>query len=231
MVGMSSNANKVVKIKLQSRLNSFSSAVEYILTDRITERLLSVTIDREKIQIPQNLKLADPDLHRCSDIDMLIGIELFWQLICVGQIKLSQAHPMLQKIHFGWIVAGHLNGNMDRARGHGVGTFHVSVIDSELQNQLSRFWQLEEGFRQRDSYSSVERFCEQHFFNNVKRDERGRMIVTLPIKEHKLRTLSETRDIALRHFHGLEKRLDRNPNLKGQYKAFMHEYFHSVTWK
>ncbi|XP_029170291.1 uncharacterized protein LOC114939979 [Nylanderia fulva] len=110
------------------------------------------------------------------------------------------------------------------ARGREVRAFHISVADAALQNQLAKFWQIEEDFRPSDSYTSAERFCERHFLDNTKRNKEGRIIVTLPIIKQKLENLGETRDIAMRRFCGLERRLNRDPGLKSQYAAFMREY-------
>ncbi|XP_077258484.1 uncharacterized protein LOC143895317 [Temnothorax americanus] len=222
--GTTSSASEVVVIKLHSRLNEFAATIECIITDRITERLPVSSIDRTEIRIPPTIKLADPDFHRSSDIDALVGAELFWQLICVGQLRASHAHPTLQKTHFGWVLAGRFGGETRKTRAREIGAFCASITESELQNQLARFWQLEESCRPRDSYSSVERFCEKHFRDNTTRDDQGRVIVTLPINEDKIRKLGDTRDVALRRFYALEKRLDRDPILKSQYSNFIHEY-------
>ncbi|XP_018316822.1 uncharacterized protein [Mycetomoellerius zeteki] len=37
---------------------------------------------------------------------MLIGAEIFWRLICAGQIKSAKDQPTLQKTLFGWILFG-----------------------------------------------------------------------------------------------------------------------------
>ncbi|GAB1860689.1 hypothetical protein CAJAP_01768 [Camponotus japonicus] len=222
--GMTSEANEIVKIKLQSRLNGFFANLECILTERITERIPTSPIKREEIHIPSSIQLADPEFYRCSDIDILIGAELFWQLLCIGRLKSSRAHPTLQKTLFGWIVAGRIDNDAYWACEREAGVFHVTITDAELQNQLSKFWRIEENFRPADSYSSEERFCERHFVDNIRRDFEGRVIVTLPIIEHKLKELGETRDTAMRRFHSLERRLNRDLNLKSQYVAFMREY-------
>jgi len=57
--GMTSEANEIVKIKLQSRLNGFLANLECILTDRITECIPTSPIKREKIHIPSSIQLAD----------------------------------------------------------------------------------------------------------------------------------------------------------------------------
>ncbi|XP_036146240.1 uncharacterized protein LOC118646753 [Monomorium pharaonis] len=207
---MASCVNEIVKIKLQSRLNGFATVLECVLTDRITERLPTSPIEREKIHIPRNLKLADLEFYRCSDVDILVGVELFWQLICIGTIKSNQEHPTLQKTHLGWIVAGRMSENVRDVRGCEVRALHTSISDANLQDQLTKFWQVEEDFQPRDAYSPIERFCEQHFRNNTVRNKDGRVMVTLPIREEKIKAIGETREIAMRRFYGLEKRLNRN---------------------
>jgi len=73
-------------------------------------------------------------------------------------------------------------------------------------------------------YSTDEQACESHFINNVSRNEQGKIIVKLPIKIEKLKMLGDTHKIALQRFYNLEKRLNRDPHLKSQYKQFMQEY-------
>lgn len=186
---MTSNANKIVTIKLQSRLNKFTSVIECLVTDRITERLPNVPINREKIIIPHNIKLADPEFHRSADIDILIGVDLFWQLICIGRLDPCRNHPSLQKTHLGWILAGRLDNNISNLNNNGVNIFHQLItVNNDLQNQVAKFWQVEEDFHIQKSYSLIEQDCERHFINNVSRDDQGRIIVKLPIIEDKLRT-------------------------------------------
>lgn len=63
-------------------------------------------IDHSNIRLPKNINLADPEFHKPSSIDILIGSELFWQSLCIGQIKSCINHPTLQKTRFGWVVVG-----------------------------------------------------------------------------------------------------------------------------
>lgn len=63
----------------------------------ITQRVPNVKLDKRRLDIPQNVKLADPQFHIPSEIELLIGAKRFWELICVGQIKLGKGEPLLQK--------------------------------------------------------------------------------------------------------------------------------------
>jgi len=46
--------------------------------------------------------LADPKYYIPKEVDLLIGAERFWELACVGQIKLGKNKPTLQKTMLGW---------------------------------------------------------------------------------------------------------------------------------
>lgn len=76
--------------------------MECIITEQVTDKLPAFTLNRGTFDLPRNLPLADPKFHEPADIDVLIGADLFWDLICVGQIKASQAHPTLQKTRLGF---------------------------------------------------------------------------------------------------------------------------------
>ncbi|XP_011067910.1 PREDICTED: uncharacterized protein LOC105154245 [Acromyrmex echinatior] len=63
-------------------------------------------IPMQSVSIPKHIKLADPNFNVSANVNMLIGAESFWRLICAGQIKQAKNQPTLQKTHFGWIISG-----------------------------------------------------------------------------------------------------------------------------
>lgn len=79
-----SSASQVAQVRLQSRANSFAVTIDCIVTDRITDRIPAFTLKRSAYAFPRNLELADPQFHVSAEVDILIGAELFWQLLCVG---------------------------------------------------------------------------------------------------------------------------------------------------
>lgn len=68
-----------------------------------------MSIDRSYFNLPERISLADRQFHESYVVDMLIGVDTFWNLLCVGQIKPSR-HPLLHKTQLGWIVTGKLAG-------------------------------------------------------------------------------------------------------------------------
>ena len=57
-IGMITSTNHVVGIKLQSRLNSYTAAIECIVIDRITDKILTFSLGRDKFNLPRNIRLA-----------------------------------------------------------------------------------------------------------------------------------------------------------------------------
>lgn len=62
----------------------------------ITQQLPSVSFNKRQLNLPQNLQLADPHFDVPNNIDMLIGTELFFELLTEGRFKSSDSTPTLQ---------------------------------------------------------------------------------------------------------------------------------------
>lgn len=71
------------------------------------------------------------------------------------------------------------------------------------------------------STKEIER--EQHFWNSVCRDSKGRYIVRLPFREISKR-LGESRTTVLRRLSSLERKLNANMTLRSEYTRIMEEY-------
>lgn len=64
-----------------------------LVLNKITDNLPAISIRPSLFQFP-SVKLADPEFHLSNRIDILIGADTFWNLLCLGQIK-SPKHPVL----------------------------------------------------------------------------------------------------------------------------------------
>lgn len=72
---------------IKSKNGSFAADLPFLVVPRIIETLPSQTINCQDLNIPRNITLADPEFGKPSEVD-LIGAQLFYQLLCVGQISL-----------------------------------------------------------------------------------------------------------------------------------------------
>ncbi|XP_071652687.1 uncharacterized protein [Temnothorax longispinosus] len=220
--GASTKSTQIVCLKMSSRINSYSFDVECIVTDQVTDKLPSFTLNRGEFNLPRNLPLADPRFHESSEIDALIGAELFWDLLCVGQIKSSQAHPTLQKTRLGWILAGGLDNPSKQDLK--IQACHAAVTNLQLHEELTRFWQREDISNNTANYTVEEAICKKHFADNTLQNQSGRYVVKLPVKEHVMAKIGQSRDIAMKQLLAMERRFKRDPNLQEHYVRFMQEY-------
>jgi len=93
---------------LRSIHNEFKKTLSFLLVPKIAERVPNTVFPRESIDIPRNLKLADPQFYMPRSVDMVIGAGATLSLLSIGQINLSRNNRdlFLQKSQFGWVVAG-----------------------------------------------------------------------------------------------------------------------------
>ncbi|XP_017791629.1 PREDICTED: uncharacterized protein LOC108573663 [Habropoda laboriosa] len=210
-------AYKAVSTTIQSRLSNYRRTLSFFTIPRISERIPDVPLDRSQLRIPANVHLADPSFHQPGEIDMLIGTGPALSCLSIGQIDLSNRSGrdlVLQKTQLGWIIGGNIPTTATRDT-------HKAFVTS-LDFNLQKFWEVEEGAQDRH-LSPEERECEEHFVKNVRRDNSGRYVVALPFNERK-GELGDSRSRALTRLLSIERKLERNPELKKQYTAVINEY-------
>ena len=212
------NPTRIVQCIIKSRFNSFSTAIDCLVLSSITQQLPTISIDRSSLDIPPNLQLADPQFSQPGDIDLLIGAELFFDLLCEGRFKICDSTPTLQNTVFGWIISGKIKVNQ---KANSTSVCHLST-HHDINKIMQRFWDLEDHNGEKQ-YTGNDKFCKDLFMQTTTRDEHGRYCVQLPLKGE-VSELGESKDIALRRFLLVEKRLLSNPDLQRQYVNFMREY-------
>lgn len=75
---------RMVNIWFRSRTSAYTNNLKCIILPKITQRLPQEFCPMSEFKIPSNITLADPNFNIPSEIDLLIGAQVFWQLICVG---------------------------------------------------------------------------------------------------------------------------------------------------
>lgn len=213
--GMSSKIEHKCKVELSTHHNSYKFDLQCLVIPEITEYLPAQHIDVQKSQLPSNIKLADPSFHVPGRVNILIGADWFWNLLCVGQLTIGQNQLTLQKTRLGWIAIGPLKGSYTRV----IRCNRSRAGDIE---ELTKFWEIEE-FGNNKVLSNEEKECKDHFVSTVCHDQNGRFVVSIPFKRNP-RELGESRTIASKRLISLERRLQRNPILKEQYTTFLAEY-------
>jgi len=162
------------------------------------------------------LTLADDDPTGSDPIDILIGADLYSQIILDGIRKGEIGQPIAQNSHFGWVISGPTSTQV-------FGSRSIQVMHCALEQELQRFWEVEELPHER-MLSAEDRLCEEHFLANYSRDKTGRYIVRLPFKKGPPIDIGESRALAWRMLTTLTRRLNSHSDLKREYNAFLEEY-------
>lgn len=74
------------------------------LIDEISGMMPSFSLDVNSLKIPNNVVLSDPAFYQSGDIDLLIGAQVYCDIICSGHLGLGPKLPILQKTRFDWII-------------------------------------------------------------------------------------------------------------------------------
>ena len=217
--------NTVTTFKLHPVVGKKGSIdVTALVVPRVTSDLptTSIPFDRKWKHL-HNLRLADPDFNLPARIDVLLGIEVFTEVLLNGRRRGLPGTPVAMETVFGWVLSGRIESETIGMYALVMATHHSSVELND--NMIQKFWKIEEPpshpFVQ---YSQEERIALHHFETTHTRSPEGRFIVPLPRSPSNTMTIGESRTQAVRRFLALERSLNR----KGwfpEFDAVMTEYF------
>ncbi|XP_072934980.1 uncharacterized protein [Epargyreus clarus] len=210
----------LVQLEVISRYDfEFSLTVQaYVLASHVTTRLPCKSIEpRENWSHLEGLTLADPQYFIAGKIDVLLGVEVYTEIIKNNLIKGPSGSPSAQETSLGWILFGNIH---DHTTDNTILVMHQK-LEIDINNMLRNLWSIEESTKR--EYTAEERRCEEIYTNNYIRSPEGRYIVKLPLKDS-IEEIGETKQIALKRLHLLERRLERNPQLKEDYGRVIEEY-------
>ncbi|XP_055617896.1 uncharacterized protein LOC129763133 [Toxorhynchites rutilus septentrionalis] len=209
--------------EVRSRKEGFSCGIDFLVMDHVTADLPAHHVETTGWKIPTDLFLADPSFNKCQPIDLVLGAKHFYSFFPgAARIHLKEKLPLLIDSVFGWIVAGS-DCSASPSQHSTVSSYSVVAVAASLEQSIERFWKTEE-LVVKDNYSIEERQCETLYQSTVTRNNDGRYMVRLPKRPDFEIMLGESKQNAFRRFELLEKKLERNPEIKKEYHEFMREY-------
>ncbi|GFX49764.1 integrase catalytic domain-containing protein [Trichonephila clavipes] len=187
---------------------SFKKELNLLVVRRITDltpsQIINVSLD-----MPNEIKLADYKFNIPGKIDVLLGAEIFYELLRPGQIYCGDSRLLLQNTVFGYVVSGSVG---DEVRDNNI---HCGLIrDGDLNTTLRSFWELESIGVKNENCSeedvSFEMFKQRVHFKN------GRYEVELPWKRDS-NELSDNFSLAKRRLGSLMRKMQRDKVLYSEY--------------
>ncbi|XP_065095607.1 uncharacterized protein LOC135717444 [Ochlerotatus camptorhynchus] len=216
------NAETQVRYKLRtkiiSRVNQFEAVLDFLVVPKVIANLPMVEVDIRSWPIPAGLSLADPSFHVPDEVQLIIGAELFYDLLKEGRMKINNECPTLVETQLGWIVSGSVYTSSNKRQRT---VCHLAVTNEDLNQTLTKFWELE-ACGDASSLTAEEHAVETHFERTVSRDDDGRYTVRLPFNNKKDQ-LGDSHETAHRRFKKLLRTfIDDSKRIR--YTAFMSEY-------
>lgn len=222
VTGINNNTSSITQscsLTVKSFYNDYSITIDCLILPQITKALPSSFINIDHIPLPMGISLADPSFNVPSEIDILVGAEVFWSVLCNNSIDLGKNQPKLYETKLGWLMSGYVP-RLKSSSSPAVCNF----VNEETNPDLTPFWELDT-IAAKHSLSSEERACEQSFLETTTRKKDGRFVVTMPLKEDPS-VLGDSFQMAKCRFISLERKFARDPIFKDMYIQFMHEYEH-----
>lgn len=124
----------------------------------------------------KNLNLADPEYNIPANIDILLGGDVWTDIVLPGLRLSKYGSPIAQRTKLGWI----LNGKIKQTN---YNTYCFATItessDESIDEQLKQFWQMEK-IGDDNPMSEEEQRCVKFYEKTTTRTEEGSYVVRLP---------------------------------------------------
>ncbi|XP_058810473.1 uncharacterized protein LOC131675492 [Phymastichus coffea] len=205
----------------------FKIDVNAFVLPRLTSELPSRNLVELELEPFKMLPLADPEFYLSDRVDILIGADLYGQLLQAGLTKFPSSSLVAQNTALGWVISGPTQRVPSRrpaaSKRETVKSLRC-VVSNDLSDVIERFWTVEEVPVAPKSLKPQDEVCEKLFAETHKRTTDGRFQVRLPLNSEPPRVADETRRVALGSLQHLLRRFSRDPTLQQAYTDFMETY-------
>nr|CAI5828954.1 unnamed protein product [Callosobruchus analis] len=171
-----------------------------ILVDKITDQLpkIQISVDMEDFG---SLNFADNDFGKPCKIDGIIGASIFPSILGNTHISGESGSPTALETVFGYVIMG-------------------QVPDIAVNGTACIFLKIED-VPKRQLLQPEELECEKFF--SATRDASGKFVVALPFRCSP-KTLGESKFLAQSRLLSLERRLNKDQNLRIEYNKAMQDF-------
>ncbi|KAJ3661368.1 hypothetical protein Zmor_005766 [Zophobas morio] len=202
----SSSTSGVLKCEVRSHLvRHFSLKAEMVVVPQICGDVPTRAVSQDRLRQfrhIRNLKLADPEFGTPQQVDVLLGADVYGQIVTSGFKKGRLEEPSALNTVFGWVLIGGIKRNKQKTV---VRSFCTS-IDNSLDAALKRFGRLEQ-VPQCSMAAPQDAWCEEKVTSAIACGIQGSYNLQLPFADTTPSLLGRSSDSAVRRFLVPESRL------------------------
>lgn len=209
-----------VSVVIHSHQADFEYPLECFVMRKLSDCLPKQHLDVSSWKFIKHLPLADPAFNQPAPIDLLLGADVFANCLASGVITNNYPYPTALNTQFGWVIMG----QVDNSSKSPTTVMNVSVPTErcDVESLLQRFWEIEEVATDAKR-SPIDIQCVDQYCATTYRAASGKYVVKLPFINFPP-ILGHSRHQAVRVLLQMERRFERQPDLKHSYAAFMKEY-------
>ncbi|GFT98733.1 integrase catalytic domain-containing protein [Trichonephila clavipes] len=157
-----------VKTSVANKAKTFESELMLLVVNKITDLIPNKVIDVD-VNVSEFVPLADDKFNIPDRIDMLLGAEIFYELLKPGKFYCDNSHLVLQNTVFGYVVSGSVDHTQVTENRVHCGL----IVDDDLNKTLKKFWEIE-GVHIEPKVDTEVSLCEDHFVRTHRRNCEGR---------------------------------------------------------
>ncbi|GFW03952.1 integrase catalytic domain-containing protein [Trichonephila clavipes] len=155
-----------VKTSVANKAKTFESELMLLVVNKITDLIPNKVIDVD-VNVSEFVPLADDKFNIPDRIDMLLGAEIFYELLKPGKFYCDNSHLVLQNTVFGYVVSGSVDQVTENRVHCGL------IVDDDLNKTLKKFWEIE-GVHIEPKVDTEVSLCEDNFVRTHRRNCEGR---------------------------------------------------------
>ncbi|GFS68838.1 integrase catalytic domain-containing protein [Trichonephila clavipes] len=186
-----------------------------LVVNKITDLIPNNVIDVD-VNVSEFVPLADDKFNIPDRIDMLLGAEIFYELLKPGKFYCGNSHLVLQNTVFRYVVSGSVDQVTENRVHCGL------IVNDDLNKTLKKFWEIE-GVHIEPKVDTEVFLCEDHFVRTHRRNCEGRYVVSMSLNKDPS-CLGNSKYIAIRRLNSLWKRLSRDSRYLSLYAEFLKDY-------
>lgn len=195
--------------------------INLLIAPKITDSTPSRKINISLLNIARNIKLTLPEFFIPQKIDVLLGTELFFELLNSHKIKLADNLFFLSTC-FGYLVSGSI---YDNTINHNHKYSFLSKNLEIFNKSLTSFWEIKRVENLKTCNGDELNYCNQHFDKTHFRKADGKYVLKFPFKlEIPETVLGSSKEIASKRLDYFWQCLEHDPCMKKLYTEFLKEY-------
>ncbi|GFY35605.1 integrase catalytic domain-containing protein [Trichonephila clavipes] len=133
--GITQSLKYSANIEISNRDYTFARNVQFSLLPKIIDAIPVSKLNISDLNIPASIELADSNFHMPGQINILIGSELFFEILNPEQYYLQEGNVILQNTKFGYLVTGTLPQSQQQA--------NCLISEPSLDITVKKFFELE----------------------------------------------------------------------------------------